>query len=231
VSVFYGLLFVIVPMLRSSAGRAPDARPAPVLVYFSLLGFGFMTIELVLIQVLTKLIGYPMHAMATVISVMLIAAALGSLTSARVAGAEGQRWRLVFAAVLLSGLVMWLAYPIAGTWLLGASLPVRIAATIVLIGPMAFFMGMPFPLGLLELAGRPRGAVAWAWSMNGVFTTIGGIASALLSLTLGFRLTLLISLGVYGLAAMAFARLRHASDVRVPVAGPSPAPAAPPLPS
>lgn len=214
VSVFYGLLFVIVPMMRSSAARTPGAGPAPVLVYFSLLGLGFMTLELVLIQIFIKLIGYPMYAMATVISVMLIAAALGSLASSRIAGADGRRWRTVFIGLLVCGLVMWLLYPVVSTRLLGAGLPSRIAATILLIGPMAFFMGMPFPLGLLELAGRPRGALAWAWSMNGLFTTIGGIASALLSLAFGFRLTILISLGVYALAAVTFARLRQTSDAR-----------------
>jgi hypothetical protein len=97
------------------------------------------------------------------------------------------------------------------TWclLMTAPLPLRIAATAALIGPVAFFMGMPFPLGLLELAGRPRGAVAWAWSMNGLFTTIGGVASALLSLAFGFRFTILAALGMYALAAVAFAWVRQ----------------------
>jgi len=230
VSVFYGLLFVIVPMMRSSAGRLPGARPTPVLVYFSLLGFAFMTLELIFIQVLTRLIGYPMYAMATVISVMLTAAALGSLASRRIAGGDGHRWRVVFAGLLLSGVLMWVTYPLVTERFLSGGLPLRIAATVALIGPMSFFMGMPFPLGLLELAGRPRGAVAWAWSMNGLFTTIGGVASALLSLAFGFRLSILISLSVYGLAAVAFARLRETSDGRVPVpATPAPATVAPPL--
>jgi len=195
----------------------------PVLVYFSLLGFGFMTLELVFIQVFTKLIGYPAYAMATVITVMLIAAALGSLGSARIAGADGRRWRTVFVGLLASGLALWLAYPYVSTQLLTVATPLRIAATAVLIGPLAFFMGMPFPLGLLELAGRPRGVVAWAWSMNGLFTTIGGVGSALLSLAFGFRTTILIALGLYALAAMAFARVRETSQVRVSV------PAAPAL--
>jgi hypothetical protein len=218
-SVFYGLLFVIVPMVWSTAGRAREARPASILVYFSLLGFAFMTFELVFIQVFTKLIGYPLYSLATVITVMLIAAALGSLSSRRIAGADGRRWRTVFAALLASGLVMWLAYPAVSRLLFTAPLPLRIAATAALIGPLAFFMGMPFPLGLLELAHRPRGAVAWAWSMNGLFTTIGGVASALLSLTLGFRLTLLVALGAYALAAVSFAWMRQTSHAPAALPG------------
>jgi hypothetical protein len=221
-SVFYGLVFVLVPMTCSGVGRERGARAGPVLAYFSLLGFAFMTLELVFIQVFTKLIGYPLYALATVITVMLIAAALGSLCSRRTAGPDGRRWRTVFAGLLASGFVMWLAYPAIGTLLLTAPLPLRIAATAALIGPLAFFMGMPFPLGLVELAGHPRGAVAWAWSMNGLFTTIGGVASALLSLAFGFRVTILTALGMYALAAVAFAWVRQAGVS--PVALPSRAP-------
>jgi hypothetical protein len=213
VSLFYGLLFLLVPMMISRGGRASEARPAPVLLYFSLLGFGFMTLELVFIQVFTKLIGYPLYAMATVITVMLIAAALGSVSSARVAGTDGRRWRLVFAGILTTGLIMWLVYPAVGNSLMTSPLAIRITAAGALIFPLAFFMGMPFPLGLLELSHRPRSAVAWAWSMNGLFTTVGGVASALLALTFGFRLTILISLGVYALAGAAFAWVRETSPV------------------
>lgn len=46
---------------------------------------------------------------------------------------------------------------------------------------------MPFPLGILELESKPRGAIAWAWSMSGLFTTMGAVLSALLSLWVGFR--------------------------------------------
>jgi hypothetical protein len=171
----------------------------------------------VFVQVFTKLIGYPLYAMATVITVMLVAAALGSLSSPRIAGADGRRWRAVFVGILASGLAMWLAYPSVSGVLLTAPMPLRIAASSILIGPLAFFMGMPFPLGLLELANRPRGAIAWAWSMNGLFTTVGGIASALLSLAFGFRATILLALGSYALAAVAFGWLRETSPVRVAV--------------
>lgn len=220
-SVVFGVLFVLWPMAGSRLGRAREARPAPLLIYFSLLGFAFMTLELVFIQVFTKLIGYPLYSMATVIVVMLVSAALGSLLSARIAGEDGRQWGTVFAGLLAAGLVMWLTYPAVTSAFMTAPLPLRIAATAGLIGPVGFFMGIPFPLGLATLAGRPRAAVAWAWSMNGLFTTIGGVASALLSLALGFRLTILVAIGLYALAAVAFAWLRHTSADVVRVTAPA----------
>lgn len=77
-----------------------------------------------------------------------------------------------------------------------------------MVFPIAFFLGMPFPLGILELKLKPGGTVAWAWSMNGLFTTIGGVVSVLLARFIGFRLTLLAALAAYLLACTMFAVLR-----------------------
>ena len=53
-----------------------------------------------------------------------------------------------------------------------------------------------------------RAAVAWAWGMNGLFTVVGGLASVLLSIYLGFTATELIALGIYAVALLALTRLR-----------------------
>jgi hypothetical protein len=69
---------------------------------------------------------------------------------------------------------------------------------------------MPFPLGILTLQHLPKGAVAWAWGMNGLFTVIGALASVILSITWGFQVTLLIASLQYVVASLAFARVRSA---------------------
>jgi hypothetical protein len=68
-------------------------------------------------------------------------------------------------------------------------------------------MGMPLPLGILALADRPRGSVAWAWAMNGLFTVIGGLIAAIGSIYLGFKVLLLIGFAIYVAAGIAFLRL------------------------
>jgi hypothetical protein len=92
--------------------------------------------------------------------------------------------------------------------MLAAPMGFRILVAGLLIAPLGFFLGMPFPLGILAIRNRPAGAVAWAWGLNGLFTVIGGLASVLLALSLGFRATLLIALLVYGVAFLVFRQLR-----------------------
>jgi hypothetical protein len=225
--LFYGVLFVVAPMLLSRAGRQAWTGKAPTLVYFAMLGFAFILVELLFIQLFMKLIGYPLYAVATVITVMLVGAALGSMASPRVVGPTSERWAIPFAGVVVSGIAVWALYPAVSEYVMASPEALRIAAATALILPISFFMGMPFPLGILELRSKPAGAIAWAWSMNGVCTTIGSVASVLLTVSIGFHATLLVSLAVYGAAGLTFGFLRQAN--RSPVPAPAREVVAPPL--
>jgi hypothetical protein len=74
--------------------------------------------------------------------------------------------------------------------------------------PLGFFLGMPFPLGILSIARQPRGAIAWAWGMNGLFTVVGGFLSVVVSTLLGFNFAILLALAIYAIAFAVFPRLR-----------------------
>ena len=199
--------FVGIPLVFSRVGREPWQGKASTLVYFSCLGAGFIMLELTFIQKFWKFIGYPLYTYAVVLFTLLLAAGLGSLSSARLRVAPEGRWWLPFAGTVSYGLF----FLAVDEWLLDASmgLPVvwraLIAATCLV--PIGFFMGMAFPLGILFVEGRSRGAVAWAWGMNGLFTVVGGLASVLLSIYFGFTVTELVALGVYVLASVALSRI------------------------
>ena len=66
--------------------------------------------------------------------------------------------------------------------------------------PLAFLMGMPFPLGLRRLVREP-GPLAWAWASNGFASVVAVPLSALLSLELGSRVLLLAAGMAYAVAA------------------------------
>jgi sugar phosphate permease len=84
----------------------------------------------------------------------------------------------------------------------------RALVAALMIFPLGFFLGMPFPLGILAIENQPRGAIAWAWGMNGLFTVIGGLASVLLGLEIGFNLTIVVALMLYACALAVYRRMR-----------------------
>src|SRR3984893_12467558 len=80
----------------------------------------------------------------------------------------------------------------------------RIAISLALIAPLAFCMGMPFPLALSHLAARAPGLVPWAWGVNGCASVLGAVLATLFAMSFGFRAVVLIALALYLLAAATF---------------------------
>ena len=206
-SVLFMLLFFLIPMLFSDVGKAQWPQKHSTLVYFSCLGVGFIIFELVFIQVFMQFIGSPLYTYSSVIFVMLLAAGVGSLCSGKMGISVRKRWEWPFAGIFVSGLLLLLVHPSVFHVFLGSTLPVRVLVTVLLIFPLSFFLGMPFPLGLGLIESRPKGAIAWAWGINGCFTVIGGLSSVVLSLYIGFQMTLLIALAVYVLAFWMYSRM------------------------
>ncbi|MGA7537863.1 MAG: hypothetical protein WBW93_03745 [Steroidobacteraceae bacterium] len=207
-SVIFVILLVLVPLRFSRVGRQEGAAAAPLLTYFSCLGAGFIMLELVYIQKFMNLIGSPLYTYSTVICTLLCAAGLGSAASERLGISPQRRWSRPFLAVIIIGLALILWYPSISHLVLAQPLAGRVAFSVALLFPLGFFLGMPFPLGILALERQPRGAVAWAWGMNGICTVVGGLLSVLLSYEKGFNFTLLVALACYVVALAIFVKLR-----------------------
>jgi hypothetical protein len=216
---FLGMLFavvlVLVPLKFSEAGRLRWPGRLSSMAYFGCLGFGFILIELMLIQLFMKLLGYPLLAYTTVIFAMLLSAGIGSLSAERLGIEPARRWFIPFLGILASGIILLMLRTPLFDLLLGRSGGERILATLLMIFPLGFFMGMPFPLGILHLRKVPEGAIAWAWGINGLFTVLGGGIAGVVSIFAGFNVVFLIAMGVYVMALLAFAwaRSRVASIV------------------
>ncbi|HSR71086.1 MAG TPA: hypothetical protein VLL72_01780, partial [Kiloniellales bacterium] len=159
-------------------------------------------------QRLTLLLGHPLYAVALVLAVFLVSAGIGAGLSprlARVLARRGSRLSPVVVAVggiLLAGAagLALLAQPLAG--LAAAPAAVRVAGAVGLIAPLAFFLGMPFPLALADLARLRPALVPWAWGINGCASVIGAVLAALLALELGFSAVVGLAGALYLAAAI-----------------------------
>jgi hypothetical protein len=204
ISILFSMIFILIPFRYSSLGRTQWKGKIPYLVYFSCLGAGFIIIELTFIQIFTKLIGFPTHTFATVIFTLLFAAGLGSMVSKKKNLHSGNRWMIIFSGVLFYGLIFTGIYPHVFSVMLGYSLPVRIIVAVILMFPLGFFLGMPFPLGIMNLGKTEPKGIPWAWGLNGFFTVFGGYLGLLISIWTGFRAVIGFGLGIYLIAFIVF---------------------------
>jgi len=80
---------------------------------------------------------------------------------------------------------------------------VRILIAAALIAPLAFFMGMPFPLGLTRVEAADARLIPWAWGINGCASVTAAVLATLLAIHIGFTAVVVAALVLYGVAAVA----------------------------
>jgi spermidine synthase len=216
-----GALLILLPLTltlalsrRRAAAATPLQRPSVARgrfgAYFFLLGLAFLFVEIAFIQKFILFLAHPLYAVAVVLAGFLVFAGLGSASSqwlaCRLPG--GARDAVPLAVALLAAIVMlYLALlPLLFEWLIGGGDAVRVAASLALIAPLAFCMGMPFPLGLRRLAAEAPDFIPWAWALNGFASVVSAALATLLAIEFGFNAVLLAALGCYGAAAVLFRR-------------------------
>jgi MFS family permease len=211
-AIVLSVLLILAPLagLRSrGASRRVTGGRWRILVYFLSIGLAFMFIEIAFIQRFVLYLGDPVWATAIVVSAFLVFAGLGSLGSARwrATGRLRTRRRLALAAVL--GIVLvagayLLTLPLVGAEVARLALMLRLALAYLLLAPLAFLMGMPFPLGLASTAEWRIDLVPWAWAINGCASVIGALLASLVAVGHGFASVVLFAGFLYLVAALAF---------------------------
>ncbi len=157
-----------------------------VLIYFASIGLAYLLVEIPLIQRWILLLGHPTYAFTAVVLSILAFSGLGSLA----AGSP----RLPKGAALTALLLLALATPWVTSSLIQLTLGwdawLRAGMAVLVLFPLGFLMGMPFPSGLQQIKGEAEGWVPWAWAVNGCASVIASVLAAILSLTSGFNLVL-----------------------------------------
>ena len=156
--------------------RAGATTVVPLLLYFACLGYGFMMIEVPLLQRFVLLLGYPVYALAVVLFALLLLSCIGSLLSVRFVGQARRVLPLVLAAIVVIGAGVRLDSAASGRALPRcADLALRIVFTVVLLAPVGLLLGMPYPLGITLLREFGEGLVPWAWGLNGALSVVASV--------------------------------------------------------
>jgi len=170
------------------------------MVYFAAIGTAFMFIEIAFIQKFILFLHHPLYAVSVVLCAFLVFAGLGSLMSAR--------WRKYVSLFrVTAGIgVLCVLYVLLLPGLFNALVQIpgaaKIPVSVMLIAPLAFLMGMPFPLGLSRVTNRQPSWIPWAWGINGCASVVSAILATLVAIHLGFVFVVLVAVALYLLAAL-----------------------------
>jgi hypothetical protein len=181
------LALILVPLpLRLGGVRGLEHREAPrYLVAFTAIGFGFMGLEIALLDAWQLLLGDPTYAAAAVIGGMLLGAGTGSLL---VRSSATTPWARSIPLCGVPALVLvLLATPLfreTAAW----NPELRLVVGALLAALAAVPLGIPLPAGLARARARGSGAVAWALGINGFASVLAATLAALAAPYLGLRL-------------------------------------------
>lgn len=182
---------------RGRPPGAPGGAYAASIVYFAGLGLGFIAVELALLQHLTLLLGHPIFTLSVLLFALLLFGGLGSSRSAAVKPSSAC---LVIAAL---GAAYAVVLPRAVPALLSLDLGARLVVAVLLIAPMGFAMGMPFPRGLVLASRAGLPAPPFYWGLNGILSVAGSLGTMVVAVTSGFTMALLLGCACYAVAAAA----------------------------
>lgn len=211
------LIWLLLPSVVLLAAFAVFGRPRHTavgpytgsVIYFAALGFGFITVELALLQNLILLVGHPIFTLSVLLFTLLAAGGIGSALSHRI-----PIWLACVTVTVIAG-VQAFALPRLVPELLWLPLWARIAVAIVLIAPLGLVMGMPFPGGLRRTGGGKLPEPPFYWGLNGIMSVIGSIATVFVALMAGFQAAMLMGSACYVVAALASKRAFRDSDDRL----------------
>jgi spermidine synthase len=207
-----GAVLILLPL--AFAPRAwPPGTGGTMGGYFFLLGLAFLFVEMAFMQKFILFLSHPLYSVAVVLAGFLVFAGLGSAACGHLARRLGGRLdsavrMAVTGIAALVLLYLWLL-PLLFERLIGLGDAARVLIALALIAPLAFCMGMPFPLGLRRLSGEAPGFIPWAWGVNGFASVISAALATLLAVGFGFVAVLLAAVCLYMVAAALFrARVR-----------------------
>jgi spermidine synthase len=218
ISAIAVLVFLVLPL----ALRKAESRQSPVpLLYFVAVGLGYILVEIAFIQRFVLFLGHPTYALTVVIFLLMLSSGAGSLLSRVWLPRAHMAWiPLLLVSITLLTYIFLLPSRLAS--LVGMALGYRLVVSAVLLIPLGFLMGMPFPTGLRALASGPTlgaapvlgasdNAVEWAWAMNAAASVLGSVLAMVIAIQFGLTVTLACGAVAYLLALATLPALRPAA--------------------
>lgn len=199
-SLIFGVAIVFIPYRWSP----PEvARPqAAQLLYFTLIGLGFMLVEIALLQRLSVYLGHPVYSLAVVLFSLILFTGVGSLAGERLPLNTPRR--LAIYAFSLGALLLLIALvlPRLTAATVGWGLFGRVLMSILLLAPAGFGMGQAFPTGMRLSRRDQTDPTPWLWGVNGAAGVLAGVVGVILNIAFGITTTLVVGAACYTLLAL-----------------------------
>lgn len=190
--------FILFPMLFMGKRQIRIAAKLKVFLYFSGIGLGFMFIEILMIQKFILFLSHPIYSVSVVISSILLFAGFGSRISNKVTSLKYLGLKSIALVLIFMVIFYFFLLPEVFKLLIHLPIVLKYFLAILILAPLAFLMGIFFPVGIKNLSIKYDNLIPWAWGINGAVSVVSSVLAPIVSIELGFKFLLLLSCMAYG---------------------------------
>ncbi len=194
----------IVGPLALTTERSALRGTAPLMLFFSAIGVGFMMIEISQMQRLIIFLGHPVYGLSVILFSLLLFSGLGSWCTDKVdPNSESLAPAIMAAALLIILIVFGLINAHAVNFFETSSVAVRMVVATAMLFPVGFFMGTAFPLGMKLAIRRTPTVAPWLWGINGATSVVASVSAVAIALAWGISTVFWVGFFFYVVAVIA----------------------------
>jgi hypothetical protein len=202
-SVLGVAVVIIGPLIKVGRPRLPAGVFPSALLYFALIGTGFMMVQIPLIQRFSVYLGHPVYAVAVLLFSMILAAGVGSSLSDRIRVDGAGLWTVALPLGIAASLT---SIHVSSNWIITQTIELSLVARALIVVSVvscaALPMGMCFPLGLRLFRERADPYLPWMWGINGATGVLASVMAVAISMWSGINTSLSIAIVCYALLAL-----------------------------
>ena len=215
-SIFIAFILIFIPLYAFRKAKKRKKRDFPkIFFYFGLIGMSFMFVEITFIQKFILFLGHPLYSISVIIFSLLFSSGAGSFFSKRILG-QDLRKNLIRVLFFCGGLISlyFFLFPLFYEHFIGSIPLLKIILTFLLIFPLGFLMGFPFPTGIRLLRSYDKSIIPWAWATNAFSSVVNSISALMIAFWAGYNFVLLLAAAGYLLAILflGFSYHRHKTN-------------------
>jgi hypothetical protein len=189
---------ILWPLWRFGVPRMRQGTFAASILYFSLIGFGFMMIQIPYMQRFSVYLGHPTYAIAVILFSMILFTGIGSWLS-DYAPVEAHPSVIYVVAIVIAVAVLAITLSVQSVIDRTIQFPTfaRCLIVVSMIGPLSLFLGFCFPIGM-RLVGRiSESAMPWMWGVSGAMGVLSSILAVAISMWVGIQVSLYLAFVCY----------------------------------
>jgi hypothetical protein len=193
---------VVCPLVRSGRPEGLSVVEFSLaLLYFGLIGAGFMLVQIPFLQRFSVYLGHPTWTLAVILFGMILFTGVGSALSDRIP--TSTRWLpmapVTIALMLIADTsLIQLVVDTTAAW----SLAGRTAVVLALLAPLSILLGLGFPIGMRLVGAASDLATAWLWGVNGACGVLASVGAVAVSMWFGIHRNLWLAAGAYLVVAL-----------------------------